>query len=102
MKKELFVSVCEFIVRPEDHEAFTRHTMANATQSRATEPGCIQYDVLVPNDGRPSVVLYEIWRDEQAFIDHHDTPHLKQWLSDAAPMVLEQKPMQLARVASAT
>lgn len=96
-ERELFVSICTFTVDVADLDAFVEHTLDNASASRSTEPGCLQYDVLVSRDGTPKVTLYEVWTSHDAFVAHHETPHLKRWLEVAAPLVTDQAPIQLQR-----
>ncbi|WP_454726996.1 MULTISPECIES: putative quinol monooxygenase [Cupriavidus] len=56
-------------VRPEKRDVFRDAILTNAAQSLAIEPGCLTFDVLESPRG-PAFLLYEIYRDADAFKDH--------------------------------
>ena len=65
-------------------ERFRRLINENARASVRDEPGCRQFDVVVP-DGEPdSIFLYEIYDDAAAFDAHKKTPHFAQFDRDSA------------------
>ncbi len=47
----------------------------NARASVRDEPGCRQFDVVVPEGETDRIVLYEIYDDAAAFAAHMKTPH---------------------------
>ena len=69
--------------------------IARAGQHReavlANEPGCQRFDVVVPDETEDMVMLYEIYTDEQAFKTHTETPYMKQYREDTAPMITQRK-----------
>jgi (4S)-4-hydroxy-5-phosphonooxypentane-2,3-dione isomerase len=78
-----------FSVRPEACTAFERLVMDNAAASLANEPGCRQFDVLVPEKGAAGdFVLYEIYDDAAAFDAHLRSDHYRAFDQAAAPMAL--------------
>lgn len=78
-----------FSVRPEAREAFARLLMDNAAASLAKEPGCRQFDVLVPENGPQSeFVLYEIYDSAAAFDAHLAADHYLAFDRAVAPMTL--------------
>ena len=78
-----------FSVRPEAHAAFQRLVMDNAAASLSKEPGCQQFDVLVPEKGLAGdLVLYEIYDDAAAFDAHLRSDHYRAFDRAAAPMAL--------------
>jgi autoinducer 2-degrading protein len=81
----------EFGVRPEACESFQRLVMENAAASLENEPGCEQFDVLVPEEGPAGqFVLYEIYADAEAFDAHLRSDHYLQFDNAAAPMALSK------------
>ena len=62
---------------------------ANAAQSVALEPGCVRFDVLTPRDtGRAGeVLLYEIYVDRFAFVQHLASAHYKAFEEKARALV---------------
>ena len=86
------VILVDFKVRPADHEKFARLITENAAASMKNEPGCRQFDVLVP-EGTPSgqFVLYEIYDDQAAFDAHLKSAHFKSFDAATAGMITDRK-----------
>jgi (4S)-4-hydroxy-5-phosphonooxypentane-2,3-dione isomerase len=63
----------------------------NATRSRAAEPGCERFDVLVPKDTVNQLFLYEIYKDKAAFDEHLKTQHFLDFNSASARLVKAKK-----------
>lgn len=81
----------EFRLKPGMSERFRRLISENARASVRDEPGCRQFDVVVP-DGEPdSVLLYEIYDDPAAFAAHTKTPHFAAFDRESAPCVAGKK-----------
>lgn len=64
----------------------------NAARSVAAEPGCLRFDVLVPESqiGTMSVFLYEIYRDRTAFDLHLASDHYQQFDAETRAFVLSK------------
>jgi quinol monooxygenase YgiN len=45
-------------------------------KTRAQEPGCLQFDLLVPHNGTDCIHLYEVYADEGAFRLHNASEQL--------------------------
>ncbi|MGN8157378.1 putative quinol monooxygenase [Salinisphaera sp. RV14] len=82
-----FVVIAEFTVKPEQREAFLDHAHEDARQSLTNEPGCHQFDVLVPEDGGNVVVLHEAYTDRAAFDAHRRMPHYQPFKDSTAPLL---------------
>jgi (4S)-4-hydroxy-5-phosphonooxypentane-2,3-dione isomerase len=62
----------------------------NARASLRDEPGCLRFDVHRSREDQNRFVLYEIHRDEYAFLqEHRATPHYAEWREAAARCVVE-------------
>ena len=86
-----YVVMVEFRLKPGMSERFRRLINENARASVRDEPGCRQFDVVVP-DGEPdSVLLYEIYDDPAAFAVHKETPHFAAFDRNSAPCVASKK-----------
>jgi quinol monooxygenase YgiN len=44
------------------------------------EPGCVSFDVYVPTDGRETYVAIECFQDENAYAEHGNMAHTKEFL----------------------
>jgi (4S)-4-hydroxy-5-phosphonooxypentane-2,3-dione isomerase len=82
----------DFRVRPEARDDFRRLVAENGAASLKREPGCQQFDILVPEagpegemDGR--FLLYEIYADAAAFDAHLHTEHYRQFEAAVSAMV---------------
>jgi len=71
----LFVVVVEFHLKPGARSEFRALIDANADASVRNEPGCLQFDVLEPEDESDRVLLYEVYTDKAAFDAHRKTEH---------------------------
>ena len=96
-KVEGYVHICEFLIDAEHHSEFIEQTLENARQSIATEKGCHRYEVLVPSDGSPRVVLYESYDSREEHKLHHTTPHFLKWKAGAAQWIKERRPVTLGQ-----
>jgi len=86
----MFVLQVNIRIKPERVDAFMKKALENAREARK-EPGCRQFDVLVdPKDGA-RVMLYEVYDDEKAFEAHQQTPHFKQYVAEAVPLLASRE-----------
>ena len=80
----------EFDVRPGAIDAFLRLITENARVSVRDEPGCRQFDVMLPRNAASKVFLYEVYDDEAAFAAHTRTAHFAAFDRDSAPLVVSK------------
>ena len=76
---DAYVVIAELTVSPERLGDLIAHSLEDGRDSVANEPGCQQFDVHVPVDGSPTVVLYEVYDDRAAFEAHLQMPHFFRW-----------------------
>lgn len=69
--------VVEFKVKPGKREDFLKVIRGHAAGTRQDEPGCLQFDVLIPDEGDDKVLLFEMYKDAAAFDVHVKSPRLK-------------------------
>lgn len=73
-----YVITVAFEVEEAERQRFLDLVCGNAAASLAREPGCLRFDVLVPDEeGEPQVLLYEIYEDRAAFQAHLDSAHFR-------------------------
>jgi quinol monooxygenase YgiN len=85
------VILVDFRVRPADHDRFSRLITENAAESVRNEPGCRQFDVLVPEGGAGGqFILYEIYDDQAAFDAHLRSDHFKKFDAATTGMITER------------
>jgi quinol monooxygenase YgiN len=76
---DAYVIVAELTVLPERLADFVTHSLEDARDSVANEPGCRQFDVNVAADGSPTAVFYEVYDSRAAFEAHLQAPHFFRW-----------------------
>ena len=60
------------------------HELAPAARK---EPGNRQFDIDVDPREPTRVMLYEVYVDQEAFEAHQQTPHFKEYLAEAVPLL---------------
>jgi (4S)-4-hydroxy-5-phosphonooxypentane-2,3-dione isomerase len=86
-----YVVHVEFEIRPELFEAFRPLMVENARASLRDEPGCRQFDVSLPADGAPRVLLYEVYDDEAAFQAHLASAHFARFAEATREMIVGRR-----------
>ena len=95
----MYVVTVEFVIDPEQREAFLPRMLDNARISRESEPGCRQFDVC-SDDARPAVVfLYEVYDDRAAFDAHLAAPHFLAFAAATQAMVTRRTIVTWSRIA---
>lgn len=69
---------------------------AHARRTKEEEPGCIRFDTLEPLDevGKKSIdrlMLFELYRDKEAFDKHRASPNLPRFFADTKPYVKSRR-----------
>ena len=77
-------------VKPECIAAFIEATKENAANS-AKEPGVARFDFLQQNDDPTRFALVEVYRNEQAPVEHKATAHYAAWRDAVASMMAEPR-----------
>lgn len=67
---------------------YQRHLEAHAKRCRDTEPGTLQFEILVPHDQPDTLMLYEVYASTEAFETHWNGPSLQQVRNDTAGSML--------------
>ncbi len=68
--------VVEFDVKPEYRSEFEDVIRGHAGRTLEAEEGCLQFDVLIPQEEPDKVFLYECYRDSDALKTHAKSPIL--------------------------
>ena len=84
------VLVVNIRIKPENVQKFMAEVVANAKAAR-TEPGCLQFDVVVDRDDPTKIMLYEIYKDDAAFESHQKTAAFKHYLENAVPLLASRE-----------
>jgi autoinducer 2-degrading protein len=68
--------VVEFDIKPEHRKAFEDVIRSHGKRTREQEPGCLSFEVLIPQKEPNKVFLFECYRDDAAFEAHGKSPLL--------------------------
>ncbi len=82
--------VVEFKLKAGQRDAFVDRVRQHSEICLDKEPGCLQFDVLVPTDGGDRAFLYEVYADQAAIDAHMATPHMAEYRRDTDPMIVER------------
>lgn len=66
-------------VRPAEEARFLAAAATLAERSLATEPGCLQYDIVALDPAVCLYGIYEVYADGTALAAHRDAPHYEEW-----------------------
>ena len=90
----MFIVTVEFVVRPQQAEAFHRAILDQARLSLNREPDCHQFDIGMDPQDRGKIFLYEVFTDETAFRAHLESDHFRAFDATVREWV-ERKSIQL-------
>ncbi len=78
---------------PGERENFLARVRQHRAKVLENEPGCQRFDLLAPQEDADTVCLCEVYTDAAALETHLNTPYMKQYREDTAPMVADRKRM---------
>jgi len=77
-------------VKPESVEAFLAASLENARHS-VQEPGVARFDVIQQAADPTQFVLVEVYRTDDAPVQHKETAHYERWRDAVANMMAEPR-----------
>jgi len=77
-------------VKPDQRQRFLDVIEDDAASSVRDEPGCLDFQVLQDQADPDTYYFYEVYRDEEAFKAHGQTPHFQRW-NAASQEVLQER-----------
>lgn len=86
---KLFALTVEFEIAEGAIARFLVLVRDNAARSVEAEPGCLRFDILMPEGAQASrtVLLYEIYTDRAAFDEHLSSEHYRSFDAETRGMV---------------
>jgi len=85
------VLIVEYTFKPGQRDAFVARVLVHRGNVLANEPGCKQFDLIIPDDAPDKAFLYEIYADDAAHEHHGQTSYMAEYRADITPWVLERK-----------
>jgi autoinducer 2-degrading protein len=71
----MFIVLVKVQVKPELLGEFKTAILENAELSVQRDPGCVRFDVLQQEDDPTRWFFYEVYEEEQAWVQHRGAPH---------------------------
>jgi len=88
---KIMVIVHVFIkIKPGMTEPFKAATLKNA-QNSIKEPGILRFDFMQQEDDPLSFLLVEVYKDDNAIIQHKETSHYAEWCKVAEHLIAEPR-----------
>ena len=81
----------EFKIHPPSPAQLMALVLADGKGSLTGQPGCLQFDMLAPEDDVISGLPYETCTDKVAFQKHLAAPHFKEFASTTFSMIAGRK-----------
>ncbi len=73
---------------PGKRDEYLKHLRAHGERCRATEPGTLTFEILVPHDQADTLMLYELYASKEAFDTHWNGPSIQQARKDTAGLLI--------------
>ena len=83
-----FAIVATIKTAPGKRDEYLVHLRAHAERCRTTEPGTLQFEILVPHDQPDTLMLFELYASKEAFDVHWNGPSIQQARKDAAGLLV--------------
>jgi quinol monooxygenase YgiN len=71
-------------IAADKRDEYLKHLNAHAKRCRATEPGTLAFEILVPQEDADTVMLYEVYTSKEAFDAHLTGVSIQQMRCDSA------------------
>ncbi len=95
-----FALVVELTTAPGRRDEFVALACRHAETTLANDSDCLRDDVLVPQDSRDLVLLYELYASQEAADAHVAAAHTAQYVEDSKEMIVK-RPRRACALANA-
>jgi len=90
--------IVEYEVESANKAKLAESISAHARRTLDEEPGCIWFDIVSPTDlaGQQiddRLVIFELYRDAEAFEKHRASPNLPQYFANTKPFIKNRRPI---------
>lgn len=77
----MFAVVVRIQIKPGKRDQFIKAMLDDAVGSVDNEPDCLLFNVVQNSEDPDRIHLYEVYKDEDAFERHRQTPHFQRWIN---------------------
>ena len=86
-----FAIVATIKTVPGKRDDYLTFLKAHGKRCLATEPGTLQFEILVPHEEADTIMLYEVYASPEAFQTHFNGPSIQQMRQEAAGLQVSLK-----------
>ena len=83
--------VVEITTQPGQRDAFLARLRQHRENVLANEPGCARFEILLAEENAEGLVLYELYRDEEALKEHDAAPYFQAYREETAAMIAARR-----------
>ena len=83
--------VVEIRTHPGQRDAFLARLQRHRANVLAHEPGCQRFEILLAEEETDTLVLYELYQDEDALKAHDAAPYFQAYREDSAAMIASRR-----------
>ncbi len=94
----MFIVLVQVQVKPELLDEFTPAILNNAARSVERDPGCRRFDVLQREDDRTKWAFYEVYDNENAWVQHRNSAHFLEFKAVADRALISRDVTKLTGV----
>lgn len=85
------VIIAQLQIDPQHFDAYLKLAKGHAQRSLELDPGCRQFDVMVTDEPRHTLMLYEVYDDDASFQGHANAPRMAEYRAATKGMVVDRK-----------
>ena len=94
----MFVMLVKLEIKPALLDEFTVAILKNAELSVERDPGCVRFDVLQQQDDPTQWLLYEVYDQEQAWVEHRKAAHFVAFMEVGTRAILTRDATKLTGI----
>ena len=76
---------------PGKRDEYLTFLKAHGKRCLASEPGTLQFEIMVPHEEADTIMLYEVYANPEAFQTHFNGPSIQQMRQEAAGLQVSLK-----------
>jgi (4S)-4-hydroxy-5-phosphonooxypentane-2,3-dione isomerase len=94
-----YVNLVELDIVPTEFDKFIEAIKENGAASVKTEPGCLEFNIIVSDKDPHHVLLFEVYQNAAALDAHRATDHFKKYQATVVNMVAKREVRAFSSVA---
>ena len=88
----LITLIVHFDIKEAYLSKFLQTVRAHSENSLRIEPGCLRFEVLIPQEPKAHVILIEVYTDDAALESHWNSEHMAKYRKRINGMIVNRTP----------